>query len=258
MRIIRTIAVAFSLYSRIPMPVFRWKEEDMKYAIACLPLVGAVIGAISYLVYYVLQKAGASDLCMVASFSAVPLLLTGGFHVDGFMDVQDALHSYKSKEEKLEILKDPHIGAFAVIAFVTYGCIWLAGLSYLAGDVRRWDMAMPFLCIGFWEARALTAVLSILCPKARQEGMLHEETKKTGTVTIVWSLIEAFLGIGIMSYFGIKATFIILPSLLLFSAYYWYKCKKEFGGVTGDTAGFYVMVSELLIILAVVASCFKG
>ena len=48
-----------------------------------------------------------------------PLLVTGGFHVDGFLDTCDALHSYQSMEKKQEILKDPHIGAFAVLSLLT-------------------------------------------------------------------------------------------------------------------------------------------
>ena len=58
----------------------------------------------------------------------IPLVITGGFHVDGFMDTVDAIRSYRSKEEKLEILKDPHIGSFAVIKFVTAGLFAFAGL----------------------------------------------------------------------------------------------------------------------------------
>lgn len=48
------------------------------------------------------------------------LLITGGIHIDGYMDTMDAVHSYGNREKKLEILKDSHIGAFAVIMLVTY------------------------------------------------------------------------------------------------------------------------------------------
>ena len=51
MRLLRTLAVTFALYSRIPMPHFEWKEEDMRYSIAAFPLVGAVIGLVFFGVY---------------------------------------------------------------------------------------------------------------------------------------------------------------------------------------------------------------
>ena len=68
---------------------------------------------------------------VAASFigTAIPLLVTGGFHVDGFMDTTDALSSYREKEERLRILKDPHIGAFAVIGVVIYYLLYAAGYS---------------------------------------------------------------------------------------------------------------------------------
>ena len=59
----------------------------------------------------------------------IPILITGGFHVDGFLDTCDALHSYQPRERKLEILKDSHIGAFAVIMLALYGLIFLGGFS---------------------------------------------------------------------------------------------------------------------------------
>ena len=55
---------------------------------------------------------------------SIPLLVTGGFHLDGYMDTMDALHSYQKKEKKLEILKDPHIGAFSVIMARVYGLMY--------------------------------------------------------------------------------------------------------------------------------------
>ena len=47
-----------------------------------------------------------------------PFILTGMLHLDGYMDVCDALLSRRDKQEKLRILKDPHTGAFAVISVI--------------------------------------------------------------------------------------------------------------------------------------------
>ena len=61
--------------------------------------------------------------------SIIPILITGGFHIDGFMDTQDAINSYKPREKKLEILKDPHIGAFAVISLLAYSIFWAGAMA---------------------------------------------------------------------------------------------------------------------------------
>lgn len=44
----------------------------------------------------------------------MPLLVTGGIHIDGFSDTMDALSSHAERQKKLEIMDDPHIGAFGV------------------------------------------------------------------------------------------------------------------------------------------------
>ena len=112
----KAIAIAFSTYSKIPMPHFKWDPKALQYSMCAFPLVGAVIGAgefaIWYLFGFLLQW---SEVFTAALLTVFPILITGGIHMDGFLDTVDAKSSYKSKEEKLQILKDPHTGAFAII-----------------------------------------------------------------------------------------------------------------------------------------------
>ena len=99
------------MYSKIPMPQFEWKEEDMRYMLCFFPWIGAVIGICLWLWAVLCEKAGIGMLAFTTIGSVIPILITGGFHVDGFMDTMDAFHSYQPREKKLEILKDSHIGA---------------------------------------------------------------------------------------------------------------------------------------------------
>ena len=114
MHLIKGFAIAFSIYSKIPVPQFQWEEEDMKYMMCFFPWIGAVIGGGVYGWNWVCHRFMIGDLCRAFVTAAIPLVVTGGFHVDGFMDTMDAFHSYQSKERKLEILKDSHIGAYGV------------------------------------------------------------------------------------------------------------------------------------------------
>ena len=129
MRIIKSIIVAFSMYSRIPMPQFAWKDEDMKYMLCFFPWVGAVTGFCLFLWGVLSGKLLIGQTAYILIATAIPLLITGGFHVDGFMDTMDAFHSYQPKERKLEIMKDSHIGAFSVISLALLGMLWLAAIS---------------------------------------------------------------------------------------------------------------------------------
>ena len=107
--------IAFSTYSRIPMPQVEWNEKHMKYAICFFPLVGAVVGLLALGWGWLCRFLDLGELLQAAGWTALPLLVTGGIHMDGFCDTVDALSSHQSRERKLEILKDSHTGAFAVI-----------------------------------------------------------------------------------------------------------------------------------------------
>ena len=170
MTLIRNLIVAFSLYSRIPMPRFEWKESDLRHNLVFLPWVGAAVGALVYAFAALVKLAAIPLVAQVALVSAIPLIVTGGFHVDGFMDVEDALRSYKSREEKLEILKDPRVGAFSVICLLTYSLVWTASLSVALADET--NVCAPIFALSFFVVRALSGALALKLRPARGEGML--------------------------------------------------------------------------------------
>ena len=156
------------MYSKIPMPQFEWKDEDMRYALCFFPWVGAVIGVLWYLWKWICARFGVGTLCYTVVGTAIPILITGGFHVDGFLDTCDALHSYQPRERKLEILKDSHIGAFAVIMLALYGLIFLGGFSEIT-ECRTLVVAGA----GSFLSRVLSGVAVVSFPSAKQEGTLY-------------------------------------------------------------------------------------
>ena len=169
-----SLLMAFSLYSRLPVPQTRWDEKNMRYCICFLPLVGTVIGAAQ-----ALASAGLSWMPLGAAFrgallTALPVFLSGGIHMDGFLDTCDAIHSCKGREERLVILKDPHVGAFAVLGGILYFIldfgIWTEAGS--GGNARETGV----LCLGFVLSRALSALAALTFPKAKKDGMLRQET----------------------------------------------------------------------------------
>ena len=100
------MAVSFSLYSRIPMPRLSYAEDDMEHSLIWFPMVGVVIGALVCLVNIpdFMKEVPAAVRILLSLL--IPIVVTGGFHIDGFMDTEDALRSYAPVEKKLEILKD--------------------------------------------------------------------------------------------------------------------------------------------------------
>lgn len=141
MTALQTIAVALAMFSALPMPQFDWNEKNMRYALCAFPLVGAVCGAL-WCVCGVLPLPAAAR---AAGFCLVPVWVTGGIHLDGYADTCDALSSYGDTAKKLEILKDPHCGAFAVIRLCSYFAAYFALCGCVAFTPRvgvLWTLAL--------------------------------------------------------------------------------------------------------------------
>lgn len=246
MHIVKGIVIAFSIYSKIPVPQFPWEEEDMKYMLCFFPWIGAVIGGCVYLWNLVCFHISAEDLFRVFITAAIPLVITGGFHVDGFMDTMDALHSYQPRERKLEILKDSHIGAFAVIMLAACGLIYLGAFSQITD--RK---TVGIVCAGFFLARCLSGIGVVCFPSAKKEGMLHGFADRAQKKKVKWALgFQGLLCAGTMAAMDIcMAGAVVLTALAVFWRYY-RKCMKELRGITGDTAGWFVVICEVSMTVA--------
>ena len=131
MKLIKSFIACFSTYSRIPMPHVNLDSDDMKYALMFFPFIGALIGIVEYLIYSICVNYSIPNFFRACIMSVIPVFITGGIHIDGFMDTVDALSSYGDKEKKLSIMKDPNAGAFSIIYFVSYEICILAFL-YIA------------------------------------------------------------------------------------------------------------------------------
>lgn len=250
MQIIKSIIIAFSMYSRIPMPQFSWEKEDMKYVMCFFPWVGAVIGGMVYLWKVFCSRAGVGRLCDALIGTAIPLLITGGFHVDGFLDTMDAFHSYQPKERKLEILKDSHIGAFAVIMFAVYGLIYIGAYSELI-SLRLVTIG----CAGFVLARCLSGIGVVTFSSARNNGLLFWFASNAHKhIVRVCLYLQSVLCIGFMCYQSVFAGGLTAIVAVASFGYYFFRCRKEFGGITGDTAGYFVLICEecMIVTLAVI------
>ena len=241
------------------MPRFVWESDDMKYHLCFFPWVGAVIGAVEWLWYLLCEQREIGTFAFVCIAMAIPILITGGFHLDGFMDTCDALHSYQDREKKLEILKDPHIGAFAVICLAAFLCLTAGalGVSYeatLKDTATYWEaqQAVITLCLSFFLSRTLSGISVVTMQGAKKKGMLQTfsdtAVKKTVLVCLLAQLFLCMV--------GMLLTNLILGAVSIGVAAiaYWYYAsmsKKQFGGITGDIAGYFVCITEAAIVIAV-------
>lgn len=241
--IFKSICIAFSMYSQIPVPSFEWKDKEMKYAISFFPLVGVVIGIVLYgwiLLDHHLEYSNVFEKTMMAVI--IPLIITGGIHLDGFLDTSDALSSWQDAKQKLNILKDPHIGAFAVIRFCVLAGLLLASLSVFS--LRAYQL----YCFCFVLSRILSAYGVMHLKSAKHKGTLYafqDASRKDFRINHGILLLEVFLCVGCMISISWLDTLCLLSCAVGIWMYYRHMAYKRFGGITGDTAGWFVCICEV-------------
>lgn len=247
MKLFKSMIIAFSIYSKIPVPQFAWEEEDMEYMMCFFPWIGGAIGLVFYGWLALCEKVQIDALCRACVAVAIPLIISGGFHVDGYMDTMDAFHSYQSREKKLEILKDSHIGAFAAIMLMLYYLIDLAALSEVMAGKAAFAVAAVFFL-----ARCLSGIGVVTLKSAKKEGLLYTFASGAQKKRVRLALYVQFTGcialmVAVSGIYGIVAA---VTGVLCFFYFKW-KSYRELGGITGDTAGWYVTVCEAAAAVAV-------
>ncbi|MCI8300986.1 MAG: adenosylcobinamide-GDP ribazoletransferase [Lachnospiraceae bacterium] len=247
---IESCIIAFSMYSKIPMPQREWEAEAMKYAMCFFPWVGAAAGGIFYLWGIYGKQIPVGPQLYAAILTVIPILITGGIHMDGFLDTMDALSSWQSRERRLEILKDAHAGAFAVTGAGVYFLLYFGFASELE------PAQISAAAFGFFLSRCLSGFAVTSFPCAKESGLAAlfaraADRRKARTILFLESIL-AMTGLLWLNIYAGGA--VIAASILAFLWYYRMSVEK-FGGITGDLAGWFVQVCELLQLAAI---CFSS
>ena len=245
MTFFQTIAVAFAMFSAVPVPQFEWNEKNMRCVLCAFPLVGVVCG----LCWLILAFLPLPVFLRGTLFCLVPVAVTGGIHLDGYADTCDALASRGDAAKKQEILKDPHCGAFAVIRL----CTWFA--LYLALCVTMTPSTRAVICagLGFVLSRALSGWAIASLPLAKNTGLAHTFATAADrrTVRCCLAFLAAGLAIAQIAVGGATGLTMAVAAMLALWRYA-HVAKTQFGGVSGDLAGWFLQKCELWQLAALV------
>ncbi|CEP68678.1 Cobalamin (vitamin B12) biosynthesis CobS,cobalamin-5-phosphate synthase [Moorella glycerini] len=239
---------ALQFLTRIRLSYGDNSPAAFQQSVAFFPLVGLLLGIIlagawQVLSYLVPATARAGLVLALAVF------LSGGLHLDGFIDSMDGLFSGRERERILAIMKDSHVGAHGVTAVVTLlvvkyslltalppGHLWLAGLPLppllvLMPVLSRWAMVPALTCF----------------PYARKEGVgtLFQAGRGRRSLSIA-TLITALLSWLIMGLPGL--VYLLLVALVSLGWCGW--VRRLLGGLTGDTYGALAEITEVFILAA--------
>ena len=223
--------MAWGMFLTIPCPKKIWRESARRKMLACLPLIGLIVGGIWALCAWLgsfLPQPLAALLC-----AAAPWLITGFMHLDGYMDVCDAVLSRRDLETRQRILKDSHCGAFAVICLALLVlCQWAVFLS--AEALPPWPL--PLI------PAASRACAALAVPTLRPMSTSQYSAMTRGGAPVVFAAIvlAAVCGLSVLLW----DSFAPLAAAVCYWLAAWY-AFRQLDGMSGDVSGFALTIAEL-------------
>jgi adenosylcobinamide-GDP ribazoletransferase len=233
------IAAAITFFTRIPI----WKlmeipVESYRKIICFWPLTGWITGGITAAAWFGFSHIFPPILAIILAL-AVRVLLTGCFHEDGLGDFFDGFGGGKTKADILRIMKDSHVGSYALIGMIFYYLLLINCLVLIPKEL----IAVVFM-VADPLAKFTTSIMMNLLPYARTES---ESKSKTlyDKLTPIRLIIAGLFGIAPMLFFLDKSCWISMVAPFLVMIFMYFYSKKKIGGYTGDICGATALLSEL-------------
>ncbi|MDY3974390.1 adenosylcobinamide-GDP ribazoletransferase [uncultured Veillonella sp.] len=216
-----------------------WNIEDFGKSVVFFPLIGAVIGLFLMAIWFVFSSF--LPLSLVALGIVVfEFLFTGGLHADGFMDSCDGLFSGRDKERKLAIMKDSRVGSNGVVGFVFLVLLkWQLLANVPSQFIYELLFIMPVL-----SRYGLTMSIRLF-PYARPEGMGKAFAIYSPKSTLWWATLVALLPAIYGHWHYVLILGLMIGLNLLLNRF----IVTQIEGVTGDTYGFVIEVSEVIFLM---------
>lgn len=239
MKILRAFFMSLGMFTALPCPYRPWDEDARDMMLVCLPLVGALLG----LLWALVGMAGLALLPGIAAalIAALPWLLTGFIHLDGYMDTCDAILSWRPLEKRLRILKDTHTGAFAVVGMVLLALFcYDSARTIAAGTDLRALVLIPVIS----RCGSAYSVLTLKPLGHSEYSSMSGKSAQSLTVVALWLVTMIVGGLWLRE----KAMALLVETLAYAAAMLWgYRTLK---GVSGDVAGFALCVAECAALIA--------
>lgn len=251
----RALLAAFRLLTILPLPgSHQISDADWGRATAWYPAVGLVLGAILAGLDWGLRWLW-PDGVAAAMLLVFWVVLTGALHLDGFVDSCDALFVPVSRERRLEILRDVHVGAFGVVSVALLLLLKYAALVALP-DGSRLPALILIPTLGRW---VMTGAV-LLYPYARPGTGLGQRAKTgAGIQQLAVATVTALLATALAWWAGLGWTAILLFAIMALVAFLvaqW--VQSRLSGLTGDALGAICEIGEVSGLLALVALAYRG
>ena len=230
----------------IPGPK-KWDEEARPYMLAWLPAVGAVMGLIWALIAVALMKIGLHRMALAAILCWLPFVLSGFIHVDGYMDVNDAVMSRGTLEKKRAILKDSRCGTFAIVSFIF---LVMVEFGFLAAACEG-GIDPVRLALIMTVPRGLSGLMMMsLEPMDTSQYNKMQRDKKAEAFMLIQLIVLVFIALNLgEDQFKVCLT---VSACMVGTIISVFCARKELQGMNGDIAGYGILWGEMLGIISLI------
>jgi adenosylcobinamide-GDP ribazoletransferase len=236
---IRSLRAALSFLTVLPVASSETGPGE-RLGRAYFPAVGAAIGAIAagaFLVAYALW----TPLVAAAVGVGVLAAVTGALHLDGLADTADGLLGARDRARRLEIMRDPRLGSFAVVAVVTVLVLQVAALA---------AMSPPRAAAGLVIAGALSRLAALVVvawlPYVRSDGLgtAAADARHRGLDLAVGALTALVVCLLDWRRAAMAVVVCALVTLLVGR-----QARRGIGGATGDVYGATAELTQAATLL---------
>ncbi len=235
----RSLAASIAFLTRVPVPgAGGFGAEDVGKSARWFPLVGLLLGAVYVLMLYLLSSRFPPHVIAVLIVIA-EALLTGALHMDGLADMTDGFGGGRTREDVLRIMRDHLIGSYGATALILLVALKITAIGALIQSRHAVAYLILAPALGRWSIVPLSRFL----PYARES---RAAVNHIGTAELVWaSLIVACATAVAASWRGL----VCWGAVSIATAWFGRFCFRKIGGITGDTLGANVQISECVVLL---------
>lgn len=239
----------FQFITRIPVNIsLACEKENFGKATLYFPVVGAILGAIEYFVFYITSLW--LPLPVVAIITViVGIIITGGLHMDGLGDTCDGFFSFRSRERIIEIMKDSRVGSFGVLAMIIDIAVKALGIYYIGmKSMEYMIIVVPMI------SRLFTVFIALIGKTAKKDGTGNLYIGNTNGIYFTGAMTLTLL-IGNL-FFNVKYILILLLGGLIVTLLFNSFCNSKIGGHSGDTLGANNEIVELTLFMLISSTIF--
>ena len=241
--------MSLGMFCAVPLPFYIWDKKYMASMLAAFPLVGLVIGTFWWLAAQILVALEIHIMLTAALLGFMPFIASGFIHLDGYMDTSDAILSRKSYEEKLGILKDSNVGAFAVVMAIFLFVMQFASVYVIIENGAHMALFIVISAL----SRCCCALLMFAMPHIPGSGYAPLIKQDAGVWHKVFVLLVLAAAVaGSYVYAALLGLAVSLAVVLGYGAAV-FNVFRNFKGVSGDLLGYALVLSELCGLLALAA-----